>query len=72
MAKSRFVVLRQEQVGALSAGTDCIDLDEAVRVATERTEGDKEPRYVVQLIRRIAVDPKPNVIVTNLAEVSDA
>lgn len=72
MAKSHFVVLRQEQIGALSAGLGCVELEEAIKVATEKTEGDKEPRYVVQLLRQISVDPKPRVIVTDLAEVSNA
>lgn len=68
MCEPHFVVLRQEQIGALKAGVGCTSLDEAVKVAQEKTEGDKEPRYVVQLMYQVAVDPKPRVIVTQLHE----
>lgn len=68
MCEPHFVVLRQEQIGALSAGVSCGSLDEAVKVASEKTEGDKEPRYVVQVMYQVAVDPKPRVIVTQLHE----
>lgn len=68
MCEPHFVVLRQEQIGALSAGVSCASLDEAVKVASEKTEGDKEPRYVVQLMYQVAVDPKPRVILTSLHE----
>ncbi|HMM26608.1 MAG TPA: hypothetical protein PKA36_17605 [Pseudoxanthomonas mexicana] len=68
MCEPHFVVLKQEQIGALSAGVSCADLDEAVKVASEKTEGDKEPRYVVQVMYRVQVDPKPRVIVTPLHE----
>ncbi|HZF96930.1 MAG TPA: hypothetical protein VEY92_01580 [Pseudoxanthomonas sp.] len=52
----------------MSAGVSCAGLDEAVRVAAEKTEGDREPRYVVQMMYRVQVDPKPRVIVTPLHE----
>lgn len=68
MCEPHFVVLRQEQIGALNAGISCASLDEAVKVASEKTEGDKEPRYVVQLMYQVAADPKPRVIVTPLHE----
>ena len=68
MCEPHFVVLRQEQIGALSAGVSCADLDEALKFASAKTEGDKEPRYVVQMMYRVQVDPKPRVIVTPLHE----
>lgn len=72
MAESHFVILRQEQIGALRCGISCSDLDEAVRLASEKTESDREPRYVVQLMRQVAIEPKPRVIITDLVEVPNA
>lgn len=62
-----FVVLRQEQIGALAAGASCKDRAEALVQAKEKTASDREPRYVVQVLAQVTVDPVPNVLV-NLFE----
>ena len=70
MAK-HFAVVRMDQLGKPSNG-EPLSLDDAVIAATLQTSGDKEPRYVVQVLRLVEVDPKPNIVVRDLAEVSDA
>ncbi len=68
-----FAVVKMDQLGKLAGGAGVgLSLDDAVIAATLQTSGDKEPRYVVQVLRLVEVDPKPNVIVRDLAEVSDA
>lgn len=64
-----FVVLRQEHIGALSAGVSCKSLEEAVRTAHDKTQVDSEPRYVVQLMFQAQLDPKPRVLVTQLGDI---
>ncbi len=70
MAK-HFAVVRMDQLGKPSNG-EALSLEDAVNVATTLTCGDKEPRYVVQVLRLVEINPTPNVIVRDLAGVSDA
>lgn len=73
MAELHFVVLRKEQIGRLTEGDAmCPNAAVALEAAKTRTAGDKEPRYVVQVLHLVEVDPKPNLIVTDLVEVPDA
>jgi len=73
MAEPHFVVLRKEQIGRLTEGDAmCPSAAVALDAARARTAGDKEPRYVVQVLHLVEVDPKPNLIVTDLVEVPNA
>ena len=72
MAK-HFAVVKMEQLGKLSGGAGVgLSLDDAVISAMTQTSGDKEPRYVVQVLRLVEVDPNPNIIVREVAEVPHA
>lgn len=61
---THFVVLKQEQIGALPANNGGEDIDAAISNAEKLTEADQEPRYVVQVLCQVKVDPKPRVVVT--------
>ena len=73
MAESHFVILKKEQIGRLTEGSARISTaDDAVQMAGAQTTGDREPRYVVQVLHLIEIDPKPNVIVKDIQEVASA
>lgn len=62
-----FVVLRKEQIGNLGGEEiGYADADAALDFAEKKTSGDREPRYVVQVLCLVEVDPKPRVIVHDL------
>lgn len=73
MAEQRFAVVKMDQIGKLAGGdASAQDLQEAVITAMTQTSADKEPRYVVQVLRLVEVDPKPNVIVREVGEAAHA
>lgn len=73
MAEQRFAVVKMDQIGKLAGGDAAgQDLQEAVITAMTQTSADKEPRYVVQVLRLVEVDPKPNVIVREVGEATHA
>lgn len=73
MAEQRFAVVKMDQIGKLAGGdASGQDLQEAVITAMTQTSADKEPRYVVQVLRLVEVDPKPNVIVREVGEAAHA